>query len=250
MLALPSLLLLYLALATYKIHLPGLYYDEMLFVGPAAGERPYLRVWGLPLLTFPYIGALKAWLYTPIFKLVEPSAVSIRLPAILISCGTLTFGYLLLRRILTPRWAIVFTLACAYHPGFVLLTRVDLGPIALMLFFKALCLYLLFRWLETPRFLSWSLSVVVVTCALGFFDKFNFIWFVVAVVFSTLAVYGREIFQKGAKRIGEEAATGCRCARRTRIGHTVDHLSAASEAKHPGVLRPSFPDLAALLICN
>ena len=59
MLALPSLLLLYLALATYKIHLPGLYYDEMLFVGPAAGERPYLRVWGLPLLTFPYIGALE-----------------------------------------------------------------------------------------------------------------------------------------------------------------------------------------------
>ena len=196
MLALPSLLLLYLALATYKIHLPGLYYDEMLFVGPAAGERPYLRVWGLPLLTFPYIGALKAWLYTPIFKLFEPSAVSIRLPAILISCGTLTFGYLLLRRILTPRWAVAFILACAIHPGFVLLTRVDLGPIALMLFFKALCLYLLFRWLETPRFLSWSLAGVVVTCALGFFDKFNFIWFVVAVVFSTLAVYGREIFQK------------------------------------------------------
>jgi dolichyl-phosphate-mannose-protein mannosyltransferase len=196
MLALPSLLFIYLALATYKIHLPGLYYDEMLFVGPATGQRPYLKICGLPLLTFPYIGALKSWLYTPIFKLFGVSAVSIRLPAILISCGTLTFGYLLLRRILTPLWAVAFTLACAVHPGFVLLTRVDLGPIALMLFFKALCLYLLIRWLETSRFFSWSLAGLIAACTLGFFDKFNFIWFVVALVVSTVAVYGREIFQK------------------------------------------------------
>ena len=196
MFALASLLLIYFALATYKIHLPGLYYDEMLFVGPAAGERPYLKVCGLPLLTFPYIGALKAWLYTPIFKLFEPSVVSIRLPVILISCGTLAFGYLLVRRILTPQWAVAFTLACATHPGFVLLTKVDLGPIALMLFFKALCLYLLLRWLETPGLFSWSLAGAIATCALGFFDKFNFIWFVVALVFSTLAVYGPEIFRK------------------------------------------------------
>jgi len=196
MLALLSLLSLYLALATYKIHLPGLNYDETHFVGLAAGERPYLKFFGLPLLSFPYMGALKAWIYTPIFKLFGLSAVSIRLPAILISCGTLTFGYLLVRRILTPRWAVGFTLACAIHPGFVLLTRVDLGPIAVMLFFKALCLYLLVRWLETPRFFSWSLAGVIAACALGFFDKFNFIWFVVALVFSTLAVYGTEIFRK------------------------------------------------------
>jgi hypothetical protein len=65
-----------------------------------------------------------------------------------------------------------------------------------MLFFKALCLYLWFRWLQTPRFFSWSLAGAIAACALGFFDKFNFIWFVVALVFSTLAVYGREIFQK------------------------------------------------------
>jgi len=196
MVALLSLLSLYLALATYKIHLPGLNYDETHFVGLAAGERPYLKFFGLPLLSSPYMGALKAWIYTPIFKLFGLSAVSIRLPAILISCGTLAFGYLLLRRILTPQWAVAFTLACAVHPGFIELTRWDKGPNVLMLFFKALCLYLLVRWLETPRFLSWSLAGVIAGCALGFFDKFNFIWFVVALVFSTLAVYGTEIFRK------------------------------------------------------
>jgi hypothetical protein len=193
MLALLSLLSGYVALATYKLHLPGLYYDEMLFVGPATGERRYLTCFGLPLLTFPYIGALKSWIYTPIFALFGVSTVSVRLPAILVSCGTLALGYSLVRRILTPRWAIAFTAACAVHPGFVLLTRVDLGPIALMLFFKALCLFLLFRWLQGPQRICWSLFGA---CSLGFFDKFNFIWFVVALVFATPAIYGAEIFRK------------------------------------------------------
>jgi hypothetical protein len=188
-----GLLSLYLALATYKIHLPGLYYDEMLFVGPAAGERSYLKCFGLPLLIFPYIGALKSWIYTPIFALFGVSPASIRLPAILISCGTLALGYSLVRRILTPPWAVAFTGACAVHPGFVLLTRVDLGPIALMLFLKALCLVLLFKWLEGPQRICWSVFGV---CLLGFFDKFNFIWFIVALAFSTSAIYGPEIFRK------------------------------------------------------
>ena len=188
-----GLLSLYVALATYKIHLPGLYYDEILFVGPAAGERAYQKCFGLPLLIFPYIGALKSWIYTPIFALFGVSPTSIRLPAILISCGTLALGYFLVRRILTPPWAVAFTGACAVHPGFVLLTRVDLGPIALMLFLKALCLVALFKWLEGPPRICWSVFGV---CILGFFDKFNFIWFVIALAFSTSAIYGPEIFRK------------------------------------------------------
>jgi hypothetical protein len=90
-------------------------------------------------------------------------------------------------------WAVAFTGACAVHPGFVLLTRVDLGPIALMLFLKALCLVLLFKWLDGPQRICWSVFGV---CILGFFDKFNFIWFVVALAFSTSAIYGAEIFRK------------------------------------------------------
>jgi hypothetical protein len=62
-----------------------------------------------------------------------------------------------------------------------------------MLFFKALCLYFLVKWLETPRLLSWSLIGAIVACSLGFFDKFNFVWFIVAVVVATAIVYGGEI---------------------------------------------------------
>jgi len=54
-------------------------------------------------------------------------------------------------------------------------TKVDWGPVVLMLFFKALCLYLLVKWLETPVFFSWSLVGTIMACGLGFFDKFNLI---------------------------------------------------------------------------
>jgi hypothetical protein len=170
--------------------------DEMDFVAAATGKRPYRGWLGIPLMVFPYIGALKAWTYIPIFALFGVSAVSIRLPAVLISCGTLAFGYALVRRILTPGWATAFTAACVVHPGFVLQTKVDWGPVVLMLFFKALCLYLVVKWLENPRLFSWSLAGAVAACGLGFFDKFNFIWFVLALVGATLVVYWREIRAK------------------------------------------------------
>jgi hypothetical protein len=187
------LLLAYIALTTYKIHAPGLYYDEMFVISPATGTRAYRSFFGLPLLISPYVGADKSWIYPPIFALFGVSALSIRLPAILISCGTLTLGYAFVRRILTPPWAVAFSAACAVHPGFIFLTKVDWGPIVIMLFLKALCLILLFRWLEGPRRICWWLFGL---CALGFLDKFNFVWLVVALLFATPAIYGAEVLRK------------------------------------------------------
>jgi 4-amino-4-deoxy-L-arabinose transferase-like glycosyltransferase len=195
-LVLVGLLLAFTALAIYQIHAPGLYMDEMDFVAAATGKRPYRSWLGIPVMVFPYIGALKAWLYTPIFALFGVSAVSIRLPVVLISCGTLALGYALVRRTLTPGWAIAFTAACVVQPGFVLQTKVDWGPVVLMLFFKALGLYLAVKWLENPRLFSWSLAGAVAACGLGFFDKINFIWFVLALVGATLVVYWRAIRAK------------------------------------------------------
>src|SRR5207237_791075 len=150
----------------------------------ATGTPAYRTFFGLPLLISQYVGADKSWFYPPIFALFGVNALSIRLPAILISCGTLVLGYALVRRILTPRWAIAFSAACAVHPSFIFLTKVDWGPVVPMLFLKALCLVLLFRWLEGPRRIYWSLPGVF---ALGFLDKFNFIWLVVALLVATPA---------------------------------------------------------------
>jgi hypothetical protein len=193
-----GLMIAFVGFASYRIHSPGLYYDEVLFVPASMGrhaalQTPYKNWLGIPLMVFPYISALKAWIYAPIFRLFGVSTLTIRLPVIIISCGTLALGYAVVRRILSPAWAVAFTAACVVHPGFVLQTKVDWGPVVLMLFFKALCLYFLVKWLETSRLLSWSLLGVFVACGLGFFDKFNFVWFIVALVVATAAVHGGEI---------------------------------------------------------
>ena len=54
---------------------------------------------------------------------------------ILISCGTLALGYAVVRRALSPRMGDrVHRRVCIVHPGFVLQTKVDWGPVVLMLF--------------------------------------------------------------------------------------------------------------------
>jgi hypothetical protein len=65
---------------------PGLHYDESLFVN-AALDGPYAgggfvvaRFHGVPTMVMPYSGALKSWLYAPLFAVFDGSAALVRLP--------------------------------------------------------------------------------------------------------------------------------------------------------------------------
>ena len=184
---------IFFALASHQINAPGLYYDEMLVISPATGTPAYKTWFGVPILISPYVGAEKSWIYPPIFALFGVSAWTIRLPAILMSCGTLIFGYGLMRRILTPGWALIFSAACAVHPGFIFLTKLDWGPHVLMLFLKAVTLVVWFRWLDGAQKSCWFLLGLWL---LGFWDKFNFIWFVIALVVATCVIYGAVVLRK------------------------------------------------------
>lgn len=186
-------LVTFAALATHNIHAPGLYYDELFVISPATGVPAYKTVFGVPLMISTYVGAEKSWIYPPIFALFGVSAWSIRLPSILMSCGTLVLGYALVRRILNPRWALVFSAACAVHPGFIFLTKVDWGPQVFMLFLKALSLVIWFRWLDGVQRTCWVLLGLWVV---GFWDKFNFVWFVIALLLATCAIYRTVIWRK------------------------------------------------------
>ena len=186
-------LLVFGFLATYNIHRPGLYNDEMFVISPAFGVRTYKTWFGLPILISPYCGANKSWIYPLIFSLFGVSAWSIRFPSVLMSCGTLVLGYSLVRRILTPRWALAFTAACAVHPAFIFLTKVDWGPQVFMLFLKALCLVLCFKWLDGVARSCWA---VLGLWVLGFWDKFNFVWFIIALVIATCVIYRGFILER------------------------------------------------------
>jgi 4-amino-4-deoxy-L-arabinose transferase-like glycosyltransferase len=185
----------FVLIAAYRIHLPGLYYDEVLFVNAAEGGSQdnfiYKRVGGVPVMLMPYIGALKAWLYYPIFATFGVSVWTIRLPVILIAATTLLVYYLLLRKILGRGWACGVVWLMALNPAFLFTSRLDWGPVVLMQFFKATMLFLWFAYLERPSFQK--LAGLGACAILGFFDKFNFIWLILALGSGVLFVYSEEI---------------------------------------------------------
>jgi Dolichyl-phosphate-mannose-protein mannosyltransferase len=193
-----ALALAYFAvMATRQIALPGLNVDEVLGVRPALGGPVARRILGIPVLNISYIGALKSYIYFPIFTLFGASAETIRLPTIIISLLTLIVAFKLARLHFRPLYGALLVLLMAFEPIFILMSKADYGPIVLMMFFKMLVLYFFFRFVQTwsPRYL-WG---VAICCGLGLFDKFNFIWFVVALLVAALIVYRGELRSAVAK---------------------------------------------------
>jgi Dolichyl-phosphate-mannose-protein mannosyltransferase len=178
-------------LAAYRIELPGLYYDELAFVNAALGAPDntfiHLRLGPLPLLIFPYMGALKAWGYAPIFHLFGVSALTIRLPAILLAAVTLLIFYQLMRVKLGPVWATITLWIMAVDPANVFPSRLDWGPTVLTHLFQAAILALWFSYRDQPAL--WKPALIFICFGLGFFDRFNFIWLASAFVVGICLCY-------------------------------------------------------------
>jgi dolichyl-phosphate-mannose-protein mannosyltransferase len=178
-------------LASYRIELPGLYYDEMDFVNAAQGAPDntfiYKRLGPVPVFINPYLGALKAWLYAPIFRLFGVSPVTVRLPAILLAAVTLLILYGAMRDTLGSVWAAIVVWIMAVDPANLFPSRLDWGPTVLMHFFQALILALWFSYRKKPQL--WKLFMIVGCFGAGFFDKFNFVWFVLAFIVGIVLCY-------------------------------------------------------------
>ncbi|MGD9504175.1 MAG: ArnT family glycosyltransferase, partial [Syntrophobacteraceae bacterium] len=192
-------ILFFIVAASFKIRNPGLYYDEMIFVSGAhriSDALTWSTSWvdslrQLPIMVFRYIGALKAWLFFPIFYCFGYSPLTIRLPAILISAGTIYINYLTARKWLGPFYGMAMGLLLATSPSLVFQSRVDWGPVVLMLFCKAISLYY-FASLIQSRKIS-HLIYMVLAMVMGTYDKLNFVWIVTAFLLSSLIVYHSEI---------------------------------------------------------
>ena len=188
-------ILWFIVTASRDIALPGLDYDELTFVNAATGGGSTMfvthRVLGIPVMVMDYYGALKAYLYAPIFALFGASAATIRWPVILISAGSLGLIYALGRLSFGPFAAAILTVTAAVDPVFIWLTKVDFGPIVLMMVLKLGALYAFYRTLLARS--AAPLWIVVACCVLGVFDKLNFIWFVIALGVAALTLFPREL---------------------------------------------------------
>lgn len=177
--------------AAFDIRTPGLYYDEALFVNSASGGVTdlfvYKRIAGIPVMLMPYIGALKSWLYVPIFKLFGIDLFTIRLPAVLLGALALGLTWRYVQQQFGAMAAAFFLFMAAVEPGTVFHSRLDWGPTALMMVFRAGLLLSLTNWFvtEKKRYLLWAL----ICAGLGVFDKLNFVWIVTSCFAAGLLVY-------------------------------------------------------------
>ena len=198
---LPRLLLLaagayFVVMAGRWIASPGLQYDEVLFVNAATGEPTNglfvaKRIFGLPVMLMGYIGALKAYLYYPVFQVFGVSPETVRWPVILASLATLALTYLVARFTFDRLVSALLVLVMSVDPTFMYLTKLDYGPVALMMVLKVSALFFGLRAVSTgsPRYL-WGMGTA---CALGLFDKLNFIWFLLSLVAAGGALFQAEL---------------------------------------------------------
>ena len=206
----------YLALALPKLRYPGLHFDELLFANGALGGLDstfiYKSLAGIPILLMPYIGALKAWLFGPIFEVFGVSILSIRLPMIILVAVSLVVLGRALQGLMGKKLALVVVGLLAIDPTIISLTRADSGPVAIQFALTIGALAFLLRYLQTLRPIS--LLGMWLCLGLGVFNKLNFIWIVNAMSASFALAYA----SKALKRL-------CSISRRRKILHSLLFVS-------------------------
>jgi 4-amino-4-deoxy-L-arabinose transferase-like glycosyltransferase len=196
--------LLFVVANCVRLAEPGLEYDELLFVNGALGvphayhDFIYREAFGVPTMLMPYIGALKAWIYAPIFAVFGVSVDSIRIPAVLLAAFTLLMAAWLARRLLGLWPAVVLSVLLASDPAFGPMARTDWGPIVLsgLLRMAALLFYFAFLRRGSIRYL-WLL---VLALTLGLFNKLDYAWFIAALAVAAAVVNHGELLDALRRR--------------------------------------------------
>ncbi len=178
---------------------PGLQYDELLFVNAALGNSHayhgfiYAESLGVPTMLMPYIGALKAWFYTPVFTVFGVSVNSVRVPAVLLAGLALMLAVLLIYRLLGIWAAMILAVLLATDPVYGAVSRADWGPIVLsaLLRMTALLCYFGFLRRRSVRYL-WLLAAALL---LGLFNQLDYGWFILALGVAAVAVHHRELLK-------------------------------------------------------
>ena len=171
---------LYTVASLSLIRKTGLQYDEALFINAATGggygssssQFVSLRIHGVPVALMPYIGALKAWVWTPIFALFGVSLESIRVPAVLLSTVALALVAAAIWRCTGRVYGFALALLLCTEPVFSLMTRLDWGPVAIAGFLRAVALYAVIR-LATGGGRRW-VAILTGALVLGLFNKLDF----------------------------------------------------------------------------
>ncbi len=178
---------------------PGIQNDEVIFSlgiydpGLAATYRSFFKH-RVPMMLMSYLGALKAWIYAPIFALWEPSLWSVRLPVLLLGALTIWLFFRLLRRISGVRAALAGTALLATDASYLLTSVFDWGPVVLqhLLAVGGILSCVRFHQSGSRR----ALGLGFFLFGLTMWDKALFIWTLAGMGVAVLLLYPRVVFKQ------------------------------------------------------
>ncbi|MCL4401364.1 MAG: hypothetical protein M1436_01685 [Acidobacteria bacterium] len=160
----------------------------------------------VPLMLMSYLGALKTWLYVPVFHFWTPTASSVRTPMLLAGTATLWLFFVILHKIAGSRAAVAGCLLLVTDASFLLTTCYDWGPVALQHLLFVGGLVLLLRFHESGEVAS--LGGAFFLFGLGMWDKALFSWNLAGLAVAGGAVFAREIRRAASVRAVLAAAVG------------------------------------------
>lgn len=187
-LALLAAVVLYFVLGILLIPQIGPQYDESLFIRgilpPVYVESASHRNPAVAFMLMPYIGALKIWLYKPIFALATPGVWSLRVPVLLIGALSVWLTFIIARRFIPPPYAVFAALLLAADPVFLITATFDWGPVALQ---HLLALLMVWSAMRTHETADWRWAAAAgFACGLGVWDKVSFIWILSGLLLATV----------------------------------------------------------------
>ncbi len=176
----------------------GIQNDEALFSTPLYAPGLALSTVSIfrhrvPTMILSYMGALKTWIYWPIFALWAPSRFSLRVPMLIAGLVTILLFYKLLEATLGSRAAMAGALLLATDSMFLMTTLFDWGPVALQHLLLVSGLLLTVRFWRTRAALA--LGGAFFCFGLAMWDKALFVW-----IFSGLALAAVLVFPDELKR--------------------------------------------------
>jgi len=201
-LALAAAVLLF---ARQNLSVPGLYYDEAVFAGLAKdfvtgqvhgqhmpdhetvmlGGRPF------PFFVQTYLGALKSWMLIPIFKFFGPTFGVLRASNVFWELIALLLFVLATRRWLGLATAIVTGTLLAFDPAYFFISTLDWGVAVPSLLCRGACFLFAIRWMEMRKLPD--AFFVGLFAGLGFFNKADFVVFLIAIALAALIWYWRAL---------------------------------------------------------
>jgi 4-amino-4-deoxy-L-arabinose transferase-like glycosyltransferase len=180
----------------------GVENDEALFgmaiFKPIYSYSLHIGDYQVPLMVMSYVGALKAWIYAPIFGVFGVGVWALRLPALLAGTASVWLFFLLLRRMAGARAALIGCSLLAVDSTYLLTACFDWGPVALQHLLTVGGLLLLVRFYQQRG--SRALAGGFFLLGLALWDKALAVWMLSGIGVAAMVFFPRQILAAITKR--------------------------------------------------